>query len=146
MEEGFFQVANNTITVGDAVGDQAVFIFAGTPIPKIALFNNNLDLPAKFTGCLLYDGTDCVTTLNDLHACQWQSCYMADGNLDDGPDFVSPGTGDYHLKDTSPLVDAGINPLPFVRPELSDWIWYDNEGNNRPVGDGWDIGAFEYSM
>ena len=145
QEEGILQYVNNTLTVGSATSDQAAFLFDGVPIPKVGLFNNNLYIPSKFSGCLVYDGTTCVTTLNDVHDCEWVGCYMADGNLDEGPGFVSPATGDYHLKATSPLIDAGVNPLPLIRPELSDWIWYDSEGNPRPAGDGWDIGAYEYS-
>jgi hypothetical protein len=145
-EDGILQYINNTLTVGDGTTDQAAFSFTGAPIAKIGLLNNNLDLAAKLTGCLVYDSTTCVSTINDVNACEWNGCYMADGNIDDDPAFASPGTGDYHLQGTSTLIDAGINPLSFIRPELSEWIWYDNEGNIRPVGDGWDIGAFEYSM
>jgi len=51
--------------------------------------------------------------------------------------FAAPGfenTVDYHLSDTSPCIDAG------VEVELDT----DLEGNPRPAGEGYDIGAYEY--
>ncbi len=56
-------------------------------------------------------------------------------NLDADPRFVYPGGGDYHLNASSPCVDAGSG---FGAP-LSDF-----EGDFRPTGDGWDMGADEY--
>jgi parallel beta-helix repeat protein len=50
--------------------------------------------------------------------------------------FVNPASGDYHLKAGSPAIDAGLT-LPTVTADL--------EGNSRPQGSGYDIGAFEYA-
>ena len=52
--------------------------------------------------------------------------------------FVNPsgGTGDYHLLSTSPSVDAGSeNNAPTI----------DKDGVTRPQGNGFDIGAYEYT-
>jgi len=55
-----------------------------------------------------------------------------DGNLDVDPAFV--GNGDYHLGDGSPLLDKGTTTgVPST----------DIEGNSRPNGSGYDIGAYE---
>jgi hypothetical protein len=48
------------------------------------------------------------------------------------PLFV--GSGDYHLQASSPAIDAGITSTATV----------DRDGNARPSGDGYDIGAYEY--
>jgi uncharacterized repeat protein (TIGR01451 family) len=52
------------------------------------------------------------------------------------PRFVDPASGDYHLAAGSPAIDAGT---PNGAPAL------DIDGDARPQGDGYDIGADEYS-
>ncbi|RKY19106.1 MAG: hypothetical protein DRP63_01110, partial [Planctomycetota bacterium] len=60
------------------------------------------------------------------------------------PQFVDPANGDYHLKDTSPCIDAGDNSL------VPSNVDRDLDGNQRIVdgdNDGTatvDIGAYEY--
>lgn len=49
--------------------------------------------------------------------------------------FINPGTGDFHLLENSPAVDAG-KTVPDIVADI--------EGQPRPVGDGYDIGAYEY--
>ncbi len=58
--------------------------------------------------------------------------YYVSGN----PQFVNPKRGDFHLKSTSPAIDKGS---PKDAPDV------DFEGNHRPMGSGYDIGAFEFS-
>ncbi|MEM4406655.1 MAG: choice-of-anchor Q domain-containing protein [Candidatus Methanomethylicaceae archaeon] len=53
------------------------------------------------------------------------------------PMFVDPVRGNYALRDGSPAIDSGV--------EI--YGWYDAKdaaGNPRPLGLGWDIGAYEY--
>ena len=58
------------------------------------------------------------------------------GNLSNNPLFTNALSGDYHLQASSPCIDAGTSQsAPFI----------DFEGLNRPFGNGWDIGAYEYS-
>ncbi len=56
-------------------------------------------------------------------------------NISDDPLFVDSSSGDYHLQEASPCIDAGTSggapPVDF-------------DGNARPAGDAWDIGPFEY--
>lgn len=51
------------------------------------------------------------------------------------PLFVSPVSMNYHLQSGSPCIDAGANI-----PEIID----DFESKPRPIGAGYDIGAYEY--
>jgi len=51
------------------------------------------------------------------------------------PEFV--GGGDYSLQDTSPAIDVGT--------DLSGTVSEDLNGNTRPSGAGWDMGAYEYA-
>lgn len=63
---------------------------------------------------------------------------LGQGFLSQDPLFVTPAwgkTGDYHLKNGSPAIDKGTS---IGAPEL------DLEGNKRPQGSGFDIGAYEY--
>jgi hypothetical protein len=53
------------------------------------------------------------------------------------PLFVSVGAKDYHLQSSSPAINAGY--------DLTGVVSDDYEGNSRPQGAGYDIGAFEYS-
>jgi len=51
--------------------------------------------------------------------------------------FVNPSGGDYHLKSTSPAIDAGsADNTPGI----------DIEGTVRPQGVAWDVGAYEFSV
>jgi hypothetical protein len=51
------------------------------------------------------------------------------------PHFTNPGISDYHLQPDSPAIDAGL-----AVPVTNDY-----DGNPRPFGWGFDIGALEYS-
>jgi hypothetical protein len=51
------------------------------------------------------------------------------------PLFVSPGADDYHLLADSPAIDAGLNV----------GVINDLDGNLRPQGSGYDIGAYEFT-
>jgi hypothetical protein len=50
------------------------------------------------------------------------------------PRFVDYGSSDYHLQDGSPAIDAGVD----------FGVQVDFDGNMRPLGAGFDMGAFEY--
>ena len=51
--------------------------------------------------------------------------------------FLSPSEGNYHLKSTSPAIDAG---------SADDAPSIDIEGTLRPQGAAWDVGAYEFSV
>jgi MYXO-CTERM domain-containing protein len=57
------------------------------------------------------------------------------GSLDVDPMFVAPATFDFHLQPKSKAIDAGAS-VPSVT--------HDFDGNARPQGGGYDIGAFEF--
>ena len=60
--------------------------------------------------------------------------YIGENNLIDvDPQLIDPINGDYHISPTSPAVDAGVD-IP-----VSD----DMDGDPRPMGSGYDIGADE---
>jgi hypothetical protein len=69
---------------------------------------------------------------------QVESGALGEANISRDPRFSAPAwgsTGDYHLKANSPAIDAGT---PAGAPPI------DLDGNRRPAGSGFDIGAYEY--
>jgi hypothetical protein len=72
------------------------------------------------------------TTPPTNHSCNIDASEFGGINLD--PKFVSPGAGaDYHLRASSPAVDA-----------CGGVLYTDIEGTIRPLGAGYDMGAYEY--
>ncbi len=55
-------------------------------------------------------------------------------NVYDDPAFVDPGTWDYHVTSTSAAIDEGVNA----------GVTVDMDGESRPSGADYDIGADEY--
>ena len=67
-------------------------------------------------------------------SCSIDSSSHAGTDID--PKFVSPGDGrDYHLQKTSPAIDA-----------CEFGAWQDLENRSRPIGSGYDMGAFEFQI
>jgi hypothetical protein len=58
------------------------------------------------------------------------------------PLFVDPDSGDYHLQNSSPCIDSGVDPTTYINPVL---VEFDFEGDARPYGAGWDIGVDEWT-
>ena len=62
--------------------------------------------------------------------------WIGEGNIDDDPLFVDSENGDYHLKEGSPCIDTG--DISLIAPGK------DIDGDDRPQGDGVDMGSDEY--
>ncbi|OGO18784.1 MAG: hypothetical protein A2Z14_00275 [Chloroflexi bacterium RBG_16_48_8] len=81
-----------------------------------------------------------VTGLDVGHNLVYRSEGLPGGSLWPGdlwqvdPQFVAFSDGDFHLKPESPAIDAGVD----------EGILSDFEGNVRPQGEGFDIGAYEF--
>jgi len=60
--------------------------------------------------------------------------------------FVDIENGDVHLKEGSPAIDTGMNPIKYLPvnmfPEYN--FFQDLYGNKRPRGKTWDVGVHEY--
>lgn len=66
----------------------------------------------------------------------WNCVYHSHDLWDVDPQFVDPANDDYHLQPGSPAIDAGT-----ALSQVTD----DFDGNSRPQGAGFDIGAYEYT-
>ena len=130
------------------------------------LFNNIIDLgPGNITNGLIVDQYSDVTllandfylqgrlkrfvynsyeysifTLSALNACNWENCSEAGLNIAFDPLFVSDD--DPHLTAASPCIDAGVDPHEWYDGEE---VEIDYDGDTRPYGAGWDIGADEWT-
>jgi hypothetical protein len=117
-----------------------VIDFYGT----VHLINN--DLWYTNLACLVWTSFNsadhCYTSLADVNGCTWAGCDESFGNISGDPLFVNFSSGDFHLTSASPCVDSGIDPAAWYTGTLAD---FDFDGDARPQGAGWDIGADEYA-
>jgi len=106
----------------------------------------------SMTNCIIYfnsagsgDKTDVVfvnpTQTNAMDHCLFTAALSPDpgkGNLtNSNPQFASPETGNFRLKNTSPCLEAGIN-LPWM------YSGRDLDGRTRIIRGTVDMGAYEY--
>ena len=69
---------------------------------------------------------------------EWQALGFDTHSITSTPEllFQNPASNNYHLRSDSPAIDCGF-PLSDVLNDL--------EGNPRPLGSQYDIGAYEYA-
>lgn len=63
------------------------------------------------------------------------SGFSESGTIKGDSKFVNPSDNDYHLRSDSPAIDNGVN---------SSLVSLDHDGNSRPQGNAYDIGAYEF--
>jgi hypothetical protein len=133
-------LVNNVIDPGSGASSVGVRSRGG-----LLTRNNDIWGPSMTTLFEYYEGTGYVPS-NDLallNACTWLYCVDAGDNLSSNPLFVDFL---FHIDVSSPLLEAGTDPAPWMTPAQ---VWYasvDVDGDARPRdGDGngvadWDIG------
>lgn len=108
----------------------------GSPSNQIHIAYAGWSYPElKVAHCDLQNGTNSIVrfvlskgygTITDLG-----------GNITNAPSFFHAAGGDFYLNPGSPCIDAGTNAV-------MDEALFDLTGAPRPIGDGYDIGAYEY--
>ncbi len=96
---------------------------------------------ASSKGAQIYDDNTAAPTLVTYSDVQFTSVYTGTGNLNTDPRFVQPiaasinptTVGNYHVASSSPVIDRGINA----------GVTLDLDGQLRPMGHGYDLGAYE---
>jgi len=124
----------------------AVYCTFSTPLLNNCILWNN---SAGTAGNEIY--ADAVSSCKLNYCCVDSTGYGGSGTIDDSnncihsdPQFVNAAGGDYHLRDTSPCIDAGDNTyVPVGVTTDLDGDQRIVDGNNDGVATV-DIGAYEY--
>ncbi len=152
-EEYFFQIYNTNLTYNDASQKGgAIYCGASSSITNCTMYGNTAEEGSGITfGGWEYDSpivTNCILWGNPpieisivgmieplITYSDVAGSWLGEGNIDADPLFLDPENGDFHLTLGSPCIDTGTS----VGAPLFDF-----EGDPRPLGDGYDIGADEY--
>jgi len=105
-----------------------------------AIYNYST-LPLTVTNSILWGNVpDTVYTVSEYIIIKYsdiQTAYAGEGNIVDDPLFVDPQNGNYHLRSGSPCINVGTS---IGAPKT------DIDGDSRPQGAGYDMGAYEYRI
>ncbi len=104
-----------------------------SPLNENVIVRNNI-FSQNETNVLLLSGSEDQFTVDNNLFYGSGGTYGTNMIIGD-PLFVNSTGADFHLQSGSPAIDAGVT--------LSD-VTDDYEGNSRPQGSGYDIGAYEY--
>jgi len=107
----------------------------------IRIFNNILVTPSNKRINSNYNNGKTIVYSNNLHF-GGNATSISGINLVKGdPLFADAANNDFRLQQGSPAIDKGINSITGVAAPVIDF-----SGKNRPVGVGFDIGAFEFEL
>ena len=131
------RILSNIISdVGDAHIEISAAMLTAFTIEYNLFYQNGNDIYADLGNTNYY--TQSASTLNAISG--WANNVVGD------PDFVDAVSFDFHLDSASAAEDAGTITTAYddFYTEYSIDIEVDNDGTSRPIGNDWDIGAFEY--
>jgi parallel beta-helix repeat protein len=133
-------IINNTAYLND----QSAELNGGQIFPNasddIRIFNNILVAPANKKINSNYNNGSSIVYDYNLHfggnAVALTGSHLVKGD----PKFTDAANNDFHLQQGSPAIDKGINALAGSAAPVVDF-----GGNARPLGAGYDIGAYEFN-
>ena len=123
------QIIHNTVVGNHYTG--IGFCHPGTPIIKNNIVVGNLE------GIGVCDNVDPNNSHNNSwnnEVYNWHGIEQGEGAISSDPLFVDEIEGDYHLQKGSPCIDAGTDV----------GLYIDMDGDLRPFGVGFDMGADEF--
>lgn len=145
-------IANNTFDSYEAYRDGQMVLWdngdgTSTPITNLTIRNNIFNDPSgamshAITSVLSYSMSGCqmdhnITNMVNLYD-NASPCTIGSNKTSTDPLLVSPtaSSPDLHINSGSPAIDAGT-PVSGVNA--------DYDGNSRPQGNGYDMGAYEFT-
>ncbi|MCA9414194.1 MAG: right-handed parallel beta-helix repeat-containing protein, partial [Candidatus Omnitrophica bacterium] len=94
--------------------------------------------PQKIENSIFWNfGPEIARGQPEVYACCVRNGYAGTQVVSDYPEFVDPTSGDWRLRNGSPLIDRGEND------RVAEGVLSDIEGNPRIRGDSVDLGAYE---
>jgi hypothetical protein len=135
------QNSTNVLAYNNIIRDSNVGItFNHLPDNKMKVYNNTIYKTSN--GCIQQGNVTAKLTTTQAALVKNNICFqtgradwVTPGNLTSDPKFVNASAGNFRLQQGSPSIDKGVT-LPEVPCDF--------DGNRRPAGFGYDIGAFEY--
>jgi parallel beta-helix repeat protein len=107
----------------------------------IRIFNNILVAPSNKRINSNYNNGKTIVYSNNLHFGGNATAITGTNLVKGDPLFTDAANNDFRLQQGSPAIDKGINSITGVAAPVNDF-----SGKNRPVGAGFDIGAFEFEL
>jgi len=89
---------------------------------------------AIITNCILWGNNDDLANLAATYS-NIEDADLGEGNISEYPMFVNLAAGDYHLKPTSPCIDAGTNDGAPTNDLNGDSRPYDGDGDGVAIVD-----------
>ena len=128
---GTVQILHSTIASPSVQGSAAIYVTAGTVgITNTIVASHTVGI--SNTGGVAYQNYN----LFFGNTTPYMGTIGGTNNTSGDPKFVNPAGDDYHLSAGSAAIDAGTNV----------GVTSDLDGNPRPFGSGFDIGAYEASF
>lgn len=108
---------------------------------NVSLISN--DIYSSSLDYMIVDNAILISDISEVNDCaNWPaSCVESLNNISKDPNYLDALHGDYHIGPGA-CVDSGTDPSLWYS---GDPIHYDFDGDERPAGDGWDIGMDEKS-
>jgi len=134
-------IINNTAYLNDQSPElNQGEIFANSS-DDIRMFNNILVAPANKRINSNYNNGKSIVYSNNLHFGGNATAITGTNLVKGNPLFADAENNDFHLLQGSPAIDKGIDSLTGVAAPVIDF-----SGKDRPIGEGFDIGAYEFEI
>ena len=135
-------MVNNTVSDNNTAGNGGGLACLVSGVTEVLNVYNNIIWGNSASGngadvWLAGTGSKKTFLYNDVHGMYgvWD---IAANLLDVAPAFFDPVNGDYHLRSTSPCINAGTNGVPSMPA-------FDLDGNTRTNGAYVDLGCYEFN-
>ncbi|MEN8221122.1 MAG: Ig domain-containing protein [Pseudomonadota bacterium] len=158
---GFGNIINSSFSSNSAENGGAVYLYSGNIINSTLCKNSASNSGGAFYGSgtivnsifaqnQASEETNDITPTGELHV-DYTLVNNISGDVNLGahfimgdPRFVDAENGDFRLRADSPAINVGDSSVIESYPFLKDEAEIDLDGNRRLVGEGIDLGAYEY--